>query len=213
MATWLLSGVNLWFGAAIAIVSAIFVLEIGCIMTGKKSMGVLFTTPILRTYTRPSLHTPRYFSHLVRWVGLVNMPIMQWLTLFLTLFAIAGYTVSLLVAKLLPAIHTCSFILPLTTTLACIGCSLSNQSLATLLHGAPSTFSKANCGYAAQITVGEARVGNPAEGRFIDCEYQIRYILIEPEDAQYTFSPGDIVILVRPSPPYWLAKRDYHGTM
>lgn len=214
MATWLISGVNIWFGAAVAVVITVFLLEIGFMIIGKSGMGVFDTMPDQRTYPYSApCRLPSYVTHVIKWVGLDAMPNMQWLSLFLTLFAIAGYSVSLLVTKLLPAIHTSSFILPLATTLAVIGCSLCGQSLTTLLHGSHSRFSKAYCGCAAQITVGEARVGNPAEGRFTDGEHQTRYILIEPENAQCAFSPGDTVILVRPSPPYWLAKRYDHRAM
>lgn len=52
-------------------------------------------------------------------------------------------------------------------------------------------------GQAAVITLGVATVGSPAQAKLKDAYGQTHYVMVEPDDAEETFSAGDRVILVR----------------
>ncbi len=47
------------------------------------------------------------------------------------------------------------------------------------------------------IVGGEARKGNPAQGKVVTDSGQTLYVMIEPDDAQGTFVSGEKVLLVR----------------
>jgi len=59
----------------------------------------------------------------------------------------------------------------------------------------------------AEITIGKASRGNPAEAKFTDHYSQPHFVLVEPFEDEELFAQGERVILVQKKQHSWLATR------
>lgn len=145
---------------------------------------------------------------LLGWLGIKKLPALIWLVSFLTIFSIIGYTLSyvtyLLVDFPLPKVLAGLFVFVLSLLLNRPVC----DKLAKLLpKEETSAVSKDSfSGLLAQITIGKAKRGQPAEAVVKDEFDQKHYLLVEPIDED-EFKQGDNVVLVVKKDSLWLVTR------
>lgn len=206
MTTLMFTGINYWFSLAIAIVLAFFLVETLATLIGKSFMGI-FDDP-QKIPERPAVTSLSLASMVLAVTGLSRLPLLLWVSVLLTLFALCGYLLHGLVSVLVPALRSEAFILPVALTSALSLLSLLSGYLHRLLIAEEDEhYSKSFCGCVAEITIGVSRNGNPAEACFKDKYCQTHYILVEPIASNDTFTQGEQVVLVRPDPPCWRAIR------
>ena len=145
---------------------------------------------------------------LTSWLCLNRLPFLVWLIMFLTFFSISGYGsnyVSLnLIGDFLP--NFISFVFAMASALF-----LSHYFGKPLAKIVPKEETSAISqdsfsGRLAQITIGTARKGMPAEAVFKDEFDQKHYVMVEPIDDE-EFNQGVNVVLVTKQENNWLVTR------
>lgn len=130
--------------------------------------------------------------------GVGRVPLLVVIVAFLTSFGLAGYATQMVVhgvsGYFLPAL--------LASIPAFFGGSFATRYLAIGIGRlvpdieTEAVDSKTFIGRTAVLTLGEARAGNPAQGKLRDHNGQAHYLLIEPDQEDVTFREGDQVLLV-----------------
>lgn len=192
------SSINSYFTIAISIVIVISVIEVAGQFVGL-SIGQLLDSSIDLDSDTQSV------GSLFGWLGIGKLPTLIWLILFLSLFSIAGYTINGVTYEL-----SASFLNERVTQIgAFVFAIFSSKALAGPLarfipQEETSAISQESfSGRLAQITIGTARRGMPAEAVFTDEHNQKHYVMVEPiEDEQ--FSKGTNVVLVEKQTNHWL---------
>lgn len=146
-------------------------------------------------------------TSIVGWLCLNRLPLMIWLVLLLTLFAIVGYTVNYTTAS------TIGYFLPswLVFPFALFGGLLLTGKLGLQLakvmpKNETSAVSEDSFGgRLAEITIGTARVGSPAEASVIDDFKQKHYVMVEPINSSEEFHQGSTVVLIEKGDSCWTA--------
>jgi hypothetical protein len=144
---------------------------------------------------------------LLGWLCLNRLPLLIWAVLFLTSFAIAGYTFNFVLLSsfsiALPSFvaYILAFIIAILMT-GWIGKPLAmilpkNESSAVSSH----SFT----GRIAKITIGTAKKDSPAQAVLIDQFNQKHYVLVAPDDSNDTFNQSEEVVLVEKTTNHWLA--------
>ncbi|MGI2257983.1 YqiJ family protein [Shewanella sp. GXUN23E] len=148
------------------------------------------------------------FTGLVGWLCLNRLPLLVWLVMALTLFAIAGFTLNYLTALFLEALFSEWLTIVFALLMAALGCRLLGPGLAAVLPknetSAVSIDSLAGC--VGVVTLATASPGKPAEVMVRDASLQKHYVLVEPELAE-EFTRGTQVVLLRKQGNRWLAAR------
>ena len=132
------------------------------------------------------------------WLCLNRLPLLIWLVLFLTAFAVVGLMFHYLLL---------SFGLPigpvaLSLVVALVGGTwltrLFGARLATILPKNESTAVSQHSfsGQFAHITLGNAETGKPAEALLKDPHGQQHYVMVEPADPDTVLSQGSRVLLL-----------------
>jgi len=145
---------------------------------------------------------------LASWLCLKRLPFLVWLIMFLTLFAISGYLSNYfslsLIDDFLPVVISIPFALASTLFLSHY---LGEQLAKVVPKEESSAISQDSfSGRLAQITIGTARKGVPAEAVFKDEFEQKHYVMVEPMDDE-EFSQGANVVLVTKQENNWLVTR------
>jgi len=145
---------------------------------------------------------------LASWLCLKKLPFLVWLIMFLTLFSITGlglnYTGSVFMGS--PVANWLSLFLAFI-----VATYLSHHLGGALAKIVPkeetSAISQQSfAGRLAQITIGTARKGTPAEAVFKDEFEQKHYVMVEPIDEE-EFPQGSNVVLVAKENNSWLVTR------
>jgi len=206
MYAFFMADANAYFAIALSIVIVIGVMEVLGQLVGL-SVGELLDNSINidSDVSIDGAASPGGMTQFVGWLGLRKLPFLVWLILFLTAFALAGYGINYIAfsvtSGLLPAV--------LTVPVALISAIITSHKLGGVLSkwipkeqtSAISTDTFA--GRLAQITLGTARKGMPAEAVFKDEFEQKHYVMVEPMDDE-EFSQGDNVVLVAKENNNWL---------
>lgn len=138
------------------------------------------------------------FSHILSWFSVGRLPFLALLVIFLTGFALSGYLVQWAAAGIVGG--------PLNAWLASIpaliGASYATRHIGRWLgeifpRDQSEAASRADLiGSYATIIRGEARQGQPAEAKTTDLRGRTHYILLEPGEANSSYSAGDRVFIV-----------------
>ena len=197
-----LSPANFWFSISISAVFLILVLEVISILFGISLLGLGDDVADLDSAGSTG-------SEFANWLNINKVPFLIWLIVLLTLFSLSGFVInglgSMMFASSIPSLVS----LPLAATL---GVVITAKLVPIIAYILPSIESSAMSndefvGAVAQITLGHASRGNPAEAKFTDRYSQPHFVLVEPfEDAEY-FTQGEQVILVQKNEHSWLATR------
>ncbi|MEM0911796.1 MAG: YqiJ family protein, partial [Pseudomonadota bacterium] len=146
-------------------------------------------------------------SSIIGWLCLNRLPLMIWFVLFLTLFAVVGYTVNFATGSVI------GYFLPgwLVFPAAVIGGMLLTGRLGFQLakimpkNETSAVYQESLEGRLAEITIGTAKVGSPAEASVTDDFEQKHYVMVEPIGNDEVFYQGSKVVLIEKGDSCWTA--------
>lgn len=197
-----LSPNNFWFSIALSAVFLVLVMEMASMLFGVSLIGIGDEIGDIDANSILS-------SELASWMNLNRVPFLIWLIVFLTAFGLIGFIFNGLTANIL-ATPAPSFVsLPIAFVSALF---LSAKVVVVIARVLPSIESSAIdadefVGAVAEITIGHASKGNPAEAKFTDDYAQPHFVLVEPFEENERFAQGERVILVKKNEHSWLATR------
>jgi len=210
MIEFLLADFNTSFAIALGTVIALALLEGVGMLIGLSLMSLLDQiSPIEFDLEVDTEFSDVGITPLLGWLCLNRLPLLIWLVLLMTSFAITGYSINFIL------LSTPSFLLSpfIVTTLAFICAIFSTRyigiPLARLLPKNESSAVSNNSfnGLIAKITIGTAKKGSPAEASLLDKFNQKHYVLVSPDNAEDVFTQGEEVVLVEKQQNTWLAIR------
>ncbi len=204
MSDFLFNDANFWFSVAIGVVIILFIIEFIGLVLGVSVLGVFDDIAAADTDMPADSVTS-----MASWLSLDKLPLMIWIVIFLTIFGISGYLTNYTYAHFMSGV---------TPPWLSISVSLAASVVLTARFGVvisrilPKSESSAledeeYIGTTANITIGIARQGNPAEAKFTDKFSQPHYVLVEPFEEDEQFNQGDRIILVKKGMRSWLATR------
>ena len=198
----LLSPANFWFSIALIAVFFVFILELVSTVFGASLLGL--GDDFAELDGDGFLNTS-----FANWLNINKVPFLIYLIVLLTIFGLVGLIINGITASVL------SSTLPtlLSVTLAFfIGLLVTAKTVKIIAGVLPSVESSAVnsedfIGSVAEITIGKASRGNPAEAKFTDHYSQPHFVLVEPFEDEELFAQGERVILVQKNQHSWLATR------
>ncbi|NRB81693.1 MAG: DUF1449 family protein [Saccharospirillaceae bacterium] len=206
MFTFLLADMNLLYTLAISIVLLFLFLELLGLIVGISLLELLDNiSPIDANSSLPI--TDGGVSNLLDWLCLTKLPMLAWLIVALTHFAIIGYSINYAVLTSLEWQPQLIFILPTTVFFTLIMTHFVGSALAQIIPNNETTAVSTSTfiGKAAKITIGTASSGNPAEALLLDDFNQKHYIMVEPEFEKEYLPQGTEVVIVEKLNGTWLA--------
>lgn len=210
MIAFLLADFNTGFAIALGLVVALAALEGAGMLIGLSLMSLLDQiSPIELDVEVDAEFSDGGLTPLLGWLCLNRLPLLIWLVLFLTSFAIAGYSTNFALLNaaniMLPEfiVYSLSFVVAIFLT------RYLGIPLGRLLPKNESSAVSNNSfnGLIAKITIGTAKKDSPAEAALLDKFNQKHYVLVSPDDATEIFNQGDEVVLVEKQKNIWLAIR------
>lgn len=201
MSQFLLSDANVWFSIALGVVLVLFIIELIGLALGIPGLGGLDDLP------EPEVAAD--VSSLASWLNIDKLPLLIWLIVLCLCFGLAGLLTNSLANSLMGSALPLWVSLPLATLLAFAGTARIGRVLARWLPKSESSALNSDnfVGSVANITLGVAKIGSPAEARLVDEYSQPHYVLVEPFDEGEQFNQGERIILVKKGPRSWLATR------
>lgn len=206
MFTFLLADMNLLYTLAISIVLLFLFLELLGLIVGISLLELLDNiSPIDANSSLPI--TDGGVSNLLDWLCLTKLPMLVWLIIALTHFAIIGYSINYAVLTSLEWQPQLIFILPTTVFFTLIMTHFVGSAFAQIIPNNETTAVSTSTfiGKAAKITIGTASSGNPAEALLLDDFNQKHYIMVEPEFEKEYLPQGTEVVIVEKLNGTWLA--------
>lgn len=206
MFTFLLADMNLLYTLAISIVLLFLFLELLGLIVGISLLELLDNiSPIDANSSLPI--TDGGVSNLLDWLCLTKLPMLVWLIIALTHFAIIGYSINYAVLTSLEWQPQLIFILPTTVFFTLIMTHFVGSAFAQIIPNNETTAVSTSTfiGKAAKITIGTASSGNPAEALLLDDFNQKHYIMVEPEFEKEYLPKGTEVVIVEKLNGTWLA--------
>ena len=194
---------NLFFSVSLCLMLLLGIVECLLLIIGSTSQGFLdqfIPDQLLETHP-PNVELNAdhgVFVQFLDWLYLGRVPVLVWLIIFLTTYALFGFIVQAIFYNFtqtyfpLWIIAPACFILcmPIVRICAAIIAKIIPQDETTAIH------SDELIGRTAQVILGEAKQHYPAQAKVIDQFGQTHYILVEPESDE-TFQQGQNVILTQ----------------
>ncbi|MBU2882962.1 YqiJ family protein [Psychrosphaera sp. B3R10] len=207
MSEFLFASFNSYYTIALSIVLILLFIELAGQLVGF-SFSHLFDSGADIDTTASLSGSASVSLDILGWLGLKKLPLLIWLVSFLTVFAIVGYCLSYFVFFVLDV--SIAKLLAGGITLV-ISLFLNSKVCTKLAEIMPkeesSAVSKESfAGLLANITVGTAKLGQPAEAMIRDEFNQKHYVLVEPIEED-EFSQGENVVLVVKEGSRWLVTR------
>ena len=146
-------------------------------------------------------------TSVVGWLYLNKLPLLVWLVLFLSTFAIAGYSFNYLNLNWL-TLALPSFVASIFAIIAAIVMTRTiGKPLAKLMPKNETSAVSADSftGLVAKVTIGKATQHSPAEAVLTDQFNQKHYVLVAPETSDEIFEQSQQVVLVEKQEKCWLA--------
>lgn len=136
---------------------------------------------------------------LLAWAGIGRLPFLMWLVIFLALFGALGIGLQQLMTALTGGPGANLLMIPLTAVAALPVTGGAARLVARILPGLETTAIERDdlVGLYAEISIGTARVGDPARARVTDMHGQPHQIMVEPDSADQIFQTGESVLLVK----------------
>jgi hypothetical protein len=146
-------------------------------------------------------------TQLLGWLCLNRLPLLVWIVLFLTCFAIVGYVTNYTTASIIGYVLPTIIIAPASLFVGLFLTGRIGHRLANVMpqNESSAVSSTSFDGKLAVITSGTAKVGSPTEAKLTDDFKQSHYIMVEPLEQEQTFTRGDEVILVQKTETCWQA--------
>lgn len=194
---------NLFFSVSLCVMLFLGVIECLLLILGSTSQGFLdqFVPDQLLEAHHPDLdlHADQsLFVQLLDWLYLGRIPVLVWLIIFLTVYALFGFVVQAIFFNFTHTYFSSWIIAPACLFLCMPLVRLSAAFIAKILPQDETTaiHSDELIGRSAHIFLGEARQNYPAQAKVVDQFGQTHYILVEPE-LDEVFEQGQVVILTQ----------------
>ena len=198
----LLSPANFWFSIALIAVFFVFILELISTIFGASFLGL--GDDFAEVDGEGFLSTS-----LANWLNINKVPFLIYLVVLLTLFGLAGLMLNGLTASIFKVTLPAAISVPLAFGVGLFVAAKTVKIIASVLPSVESSAvnSEDFIGSVAEITIGKASRGNPAEAKFTDHYSQPHFVLVEPFEDEELFAQGERVILVQKKQHSWLATR------
>ena len=198
----LLSPANFWFSIALFAVFLVFILELISTVFGMSLLGL---GDDFAEFDGEGFLSTSFAS----WLNINKVPFLVYLIVLMTFFGLSGLIINGLSASILNTTVPSLVSVLLAFT---IGLFITAKTVRLISNLLPSVESSALTsddflGSVAEITIGKASRGNPAEAKFTDHYSQPHFVLVEPFEDHELFSQGERVILVQKNKHSWLATR------
>lgn len=192
---------NIFFSVSLCLMLLLGLTEVILLVVGTSSQGFLdqFIPDQLAEMNHPDLDISGQQSiwvQLLDWLYLGRIPVLIWLIIFLTTFALTGFVIQAFSHQLTALFFPAWIIAPATLFLCMPLVRMSVAIIGRVLPKDETTaiYSHELVGLTAEIILGEARINYPAQAKVKDQHGQIHYILVEPE-IDVSFKAGQCVIL------------------
>lgn len=193
---------NIYFAVALAIMVMLGLLEIINLFVGGVSdwMDQLLPESLTEPST-PELHidaaSAGVWVQFLAWLYIGRVPILMWLVVFLATYGMSGFVLQKIYFAIFTAYLPASLagaavfflVLPIVRYVSMGLYKVLPKDFSTAVH------SDSLIGREAQIVLGEARQGYPAQAKLKDEFGQTHYVMVEPDAEQY-FPQGSIILLV-----------------
>ncbi|MHA7681250.1 OB-fold-containig protein [Cupriavidus sp. PET2-C1] len=192
---------NAPFVVAIGLMVVIGVLEALAMLLGlalSQQADSFLVTHFALDHTDASSADAGAIGQFLGWLHLGRVPLLMLVVLFLMGFAIVGlilqWVIAAVAGHLLPV--------PLAVVLATLGALPFVRATGSLVgryfpQDESSAISELDfVGRVAQVTLGEASAGNPAQARLVDEYGQAHYLRVEPDEPGQRFPRGATVLIV-----------------
>lgn len=192
---------NAPFVVAIGLMVVIGVLEALALLLGlalSQQADSFLVTHFALDHTDASAADASAIGQFLGWLHVGRVPLLMLVVLFLMGFAIAGlilqWVIAAVAGHLLPV--------PLAVVLATLGALPFVRATGGLVgryfpQDESSAISELDfVGRVAQVTLGEASAGNPAQARLVDEYGQAHYLRVEPDEPGQRFPRGEAVLIV-----------------
>lgn len=178
--------------------SGMFIADCGCKLARFLDQ---FIPDDLFAPTHPDVHVDAeqgIWLQFLDWLYLGRIPVLVWLIIFLTTYALFGFIVQSLYFQITEQYFPLWIIAPASLFLCMPIVRLVAAIMSKVLPKDETTAIRLDelIGLRAEIFLGNAKVNYPAQAKVKDQHGQTHYILVEPE-TDITFSQGQHVILTR----------------
>lgn len=208
------SNANIIFNIAIAIVLILGLLECLGLLLGVSLSAFMdnlspFDIELSSEINKSADISDTGVSQVFNWLSLDKLPLMIWLVVFLTSFAVLGYVLNFISYKMFGFSFPSYISVPIAIFMGLIATGRLGNSLSRLIPKNQSSAVSVSSfsGQIATIISGTARVGSPAEGRVVDEFNQKHYVLIEPMEPKCKFVAGERVLLIKKTERCWQATK------
>lgn len=192
---------NLFFSVSLCLMLFLGIFEGVLLLIGFSSQGFLdqFIPAQLLEVQQPNLDIhPEYqlWVQFLDWLYLGKIPVLVWLIIFLTVYALFGFTIQAIFYDFTQSYFPLWIIAPACLILCMPLVRLCCAVIAKILPRDESTAIKLEelIGRTAQIILGNAKLNYPAQAKVKDQFGQTHYILVEPE-TDITFQQGQYIVL------------------
>mgnify|MGYP001251956805 FL=1 len=198
----LLSPANFWFSISLIAVFFVFILELVSTVFGVSLLGL--GDDFAELDGEGFLNTS-----FANWLNINKVPFLIYLVVLLTLFALTGLIINGITASALGFTLPAFVSVPLAFVISLLVTARTVKIISGLLPSVESSAVNSDdfIGSVAEITIGKASRGNPAEAKFTDHYSQPHFVLVEPFEEEELFTQGERVILVKKNQHSWLATR------
>ena len=133
------------------------------------------------------------------WLHVGRVPLLALIVVFLAAFALAGFTVNIVVSSLFGGYLPAVFGAPLALVAALPVVRFVASALARIMPKEETSAVSIDSlvGRIATVVSGVARQGYPAQARVTSDYGQTLYVMVEPDNAQSSFASGEPVLLVK----------------
>lgn len=198
----LLSPANFWFSISLIAVFFVFILELVSTVFGVSLLGL--GDDFAELDGEGLLNTS-----FANWLNINKVPFLIYLVVLLTLFGLTGLIINGITASALGFTLPAFVSVPLAFVISLLVTARTVKIISGLLPSVESSAVNSDdfIGSVAEITIGKASRGNPAEAKFTDHYSQPHFVLVEPFEEEELFTQGERVILVKKNQHSWLATR------
>ncbi|OUY05971.1 YqiJ family protein [Acinetobacter populi] len=193
---------NLWFSVALTIMLMLGILEIINLFVGGISDWLDQLLPeSLADHAIPDIHldatSTGAFVQFLTWLYIGRVPVLMWLVVFLASYGVAGLILQHIwlvifnqyLVAWLAGIVVFFLVLPIVRYVSMGLYRILPKDFTTAIY------SDELIGSVAQIVIGEARQGYPAQAKLKDQFGQTHYIMVEPDQDQ-VLKQGHEILLV-----------------
>ncbi len=148
------------------------------------------------------------YSFLV-WLNVGKVPLLILLILFLSVFGTLGLAIQMLVMSLINSALPVFIAVVISMLISLFAVHVIGRAVEPLFSDQSSAVSKESfVGRIATITLGTAKIGQPAEAKVLDKNGYTHYVLIEPfDDDSDSYVKGDEVVVVKSNGSSYLGTR------